>query len=128
MPVPRSRTSHLEGAGRLIREADVILYDELIGTEILNFAGAEAHFAETCVVALRSTIDKPRRNQFSLLVAFASFGLKVVRLKGGDPMVFGRAGEEIDALRRHSIDVEIVPGITTALSAAALNTGLTHTS
>ena len=110
---------------RLIREADVILHDELIGPEILNFANKKAHMRNVGKRCGRRSISQDEIN--SLLVAFASFGLKVVRLKGGDPMVFGRAGEEIDVLRRHSIDIEIVPGITTALSAAAsLQVSLTH--
>jgi len=110
---------------RLIREADVILHDELIGPEILNFASTKAHLRNVGKRCGRRSTSQEEIN--SLLVAFASFGLKVVRLKGGDPMIFGRAGEEIDVLRRHSIDVEIVPGITTALSAAAsIQVSLTH--
>ena len=112
-------------AVRLIREADVILHDELIGSEILNFASTKAHLRNVGKRCGRRSTSQEEIN--SLLVACASFGLNVVRLKGGDPMVFGRAGEEIDALRRHSIDVEIVPGITTALSAAAsIQVSLTH--
>ena len=110
---------------RLIREADVILHDDLVSAEILAFAPHAAHIrniGKRC--GQRST---PQSEINSLLIAFASFGLKVVRLKGGDPLVFGRAGEEMAALRRAGIDFEVVPGVTSALSAAAsIQVSLTH--
>jgi uroporphyrin-III C-methyltransferase len=104
-------------AHRLIREADVILHDGLVGPKILNLASAHAVVRDVAKRCGRHTVSQDEIN--SQLIAFASFGLTVIRLKGGDPLVFGRAGEEIAALRRAGIEFEVVPGVTAALSAAA---------
>jgi siroheme synthase len=120
---------YLEGAGpgdpdfltlkahRLIREADVILHDDLVGPGILTIASPQAvlrNVGKRC--GQRSVLQEEINAQ---LIAFASFGLQVVRLKGGDPLLFGRAGEEMEAMRRARIEFEIVPGVTAAMSAAA---------
>jgi uroporphyrin-III C-methyltransferase len=102
---------------RLIREADVILHDDLAGPDILKFAAPTAHVRNVGKRCGQRSASQEEIN--ALLVAFASFGLKVIRLKGGDPLVFGRAGEEMAALRCAGIDFEVVPGVTAALSAAA---------
>lgn len=104
-------------AHRLIREADVILHDGLVGPQILKLASAHAVLRDVAKRCGRHTISQDEIN--SQLVAFASFGLTVVRLKGGDPLVFGRAGEEMAALRGVGIEFEVVPGVTAASSAAA---------
>ncbi len=104
-------------AARLLRTADAVLYDELVTPEILQLAnpGAQLHN-----VGKRCGSKKITQQEINFLMAgLASSGLQVVRLKGGDPLIFGRAGEEIEALRRAGIDYEIVPGVTSALGAAA---------
>ncbi|MGA9040393.1 MAG: uroporphyrinogen-III C-methyltransferase [Terriglobales bacterium] len=102
---------------RLLKTADVVLHDELIGPEILEFIPATAKVHN---VGKRSgKKSTPQLEIQTLLVQFALMGLQVVRLKGGDPLVFGRAGEEIEALRKANIEFEIVPGVTAALGAAA---------
>jgi uroporphyrin-III C-methyltransferase len=110
---------------RLLRTADAVLHDDLVGPEILKFVspGAQIHN-----VGKRSGQKKIRQEEINfLLVELAASGLQVVRLKSGDPLIFGRAGEEIDALRRAGIPCEIVPGVTSALgAAAAAQIPLTH--
>ena len=104
-------------AAEAIRKADVILYDRLAGKEILQLARREARLVEVGKRAgSHSTAQKDINEQ---LLAFARAGLRVVRLKGGDPLVFGRGGEEAIFLRRHGIAVQIVPGVTAALGCAA---------
>jgi uroporphyrin-III C-methyltransferase len=110
---------------RLIREADVILHDDLVSAEILDSAPRTSHIRNIGKRCGQRSTSQSEIN--SLLIAFASLGLKVVRLKGGDPLVFGRAGEEMAALRRAGIEFEVVPGVTSALSAAAsIQVSLTH--
>jgi uroporphyrin-III C-methyltransferase len=104
-------------AVRVIRSADVILYDNLVNETILDLAGAQAlriDVGKRC--GKRST---PQSEIDRLLVEHAAAGKLVVRLKGGDPMFFGRATEEIEALEAHGIDFEIIPGVTAASAAAA---------
>ncbi|AKG92369.1 uroporphyrin-III C-methyltransferase [Geoglobus ahangari] len=104
---------------RLIREADVILYDELIGEEIKELIRKESK-AELIDVGKRAGRHKKRQEEInSLLVEYGKTGKKVVRLKGGDPFVFGRGGEEIEALAEHGIDFEVVPGISSAIAGPA---------
>lgn len=104
-------------AARLLRTADAVLHDELVTPAILHLANPAAQIHN---VGKRSTSKKITQDEINfLLVGLASGGLQVVRLKGGDPSIFGRAGEEIEALRRAGIPYEVVPGVTAALGAAA---------
>ena len=110
---------------RVLRSADVVLHDDLIGAEILALIPETAQVRNVGKRCGRKSIQQIEIN--TLLIAYASFGLQVVRLKGGDPSIFGRAGEEIVALRKANIEIEIVPGVTSALaSAAAAKVSLTH--
>jgi uroporphyrin-III C-methyltransferase len=110
---------------RLLRTADAVLYDDLVAPEILNLASPAARLQN---VGKRSGEKKIRQEEINfLMVELAASGLQVVRLKSGDPLIFGRAGEEIDALRKAGIPCEIVPGVTSALgAAAAAQIPLTH--
>ncbi|MYF17881.1 MAG: uroporphyrinogen-III C-methyltransferase, partial [Gemmatimonadetes bacterium] len=102
---------------RLIREADVILYDGLANPEFLKEARRECG----CInVEKRPGFQRVQQDEINqMMVDFAQRGLMVVRLKGGDPIVFGRGGEEAEVLRKHNIPFEIVPGITSAIAAPA---------
>jgi uroporphyrin-III C-methyltransferase / precorrin-2 dehydrogenase / sirohydrochlorin ferrochelatase len=103
---------------RVLQSADVILYDDLVAPAIVEMARREA---EKIPVGKRGYRPSCRQDHIvSQLVALASQGKRVVRLKGGDPMIFGRANEEIAALRAAGIPVEVVPGVTAALGAAAM--------
>jgi uroporphyrin-III C-methyltransferase len=93
------------------------LHDDLVGAEILGFIPSSTQLINVGKRSGRKSISQEEINQ--LLVQNAVLGLQVVRLKGGDPLIFGRAGEEIEALREARIDFEIVPGVTAALGAAA---------
>lgn len=106
----------LKGA-RLLREAEVIIYDNLVGDGILDLASPSAERIFVGKMAGHHTM--PQDDICQLLVTKAQEGKVVVRLKGGDPFVFGRGGEELDVLIRAGIAVEIVPGVTAALGAAA---------
>ncbi|MCI0601012.1 MAG: siroheme synthase CysG [Beijerinckiaceae bacterium] len=102
---------------RALHSADVVLYDDLVATGIVEMARREA---EKIHVGKRGHKPSCRQDHIvSLMVALASEGKRVVRLKGGDPMIFGRAAEEIAALRAANIPIEIIPGVTAALGAAA---------
>ncbi len=102
---------------RVLRTADVVLHDDLVAPEILNLISPNAQVHNVGKRCGKKNIVQEEIN--SLTVALANSGLRVVRLKSGDPMIFGRAGEEIEALRRARIPCEIVPGVTSALGAAA---------
>lgn len=104
-------------AARVLRQADVVLHDELVGKEILHLAPAHAQIHNVGKRCGKKNISQEEIN--FLMVTLAASGLQVVRLKGGDPLIFGRVGEEIAALRQANIDFEIVPGITAALGAAS---------
>jgi uroporphyrin-III C-methyltransferase len=110
---------------RLLRSADVVLHDELIGPEILKLIPASTLLRN---VGKRGGRKNIRQQEIDvLLVQYALLDLQVVRLKGGDPLIFGRAGEEVEALRRANIEFEIVPGISSMLgAAAAVQIPLTH--
>jgi uroporphyrin-III C-methyltransferase/precorrin-2 dehydrogenase/sirohydrochlorin ferrochelatase len=102
---------------RALQNADVILADRLVGPEILARARREAEVVDVGKTAGGPGASQERINR--LLVHHARRGRRVVRLKGGDPMVFGRGGEEAAWLARHGVPFEIVPGITAALGCAA---------
>jgi uroporphyrin-III C-methyltransferase len=102
---------------RVLKSADVVLHDALIGPEILALIPRKA-IAEN--VGKRCGMKSARQQDINQsLINYARLDLQVVRLKGGDPLIFGRGGEEIEALRQAHLDFEIVPGITAALGAAA---------
>ena len=110
---------------RLLRLADAVLHDDLVAPEILKLISPKAQVQNVGKRCGKKNIVQEEIN--FLMVALADSGLQVVRLKSGDPMIFGRAGEEIEALRRASIPYEIVPGVTSALgAAAAAQIPLTH--
>ncbi|MFG1392753.1 siroheme synthase CysG [Xanthobacter agilis] len=110
---------------RALQSADVILFDDLVSPELLELARREA---KRMLVGKRGGRESCRQEEINaLMLRFARQGKRVVRLKAGDPSVFGRAGEEIAALEAAGIPVRVVPGITTASAlAAGLNTSPTH--
>jgi uroporphyrin-III C-methyltransferase / precorrin-2 dehydrogenase / sirohydrochlorin ferrochelatase len=104
-------------AVRALQSADVILFDDLVSREVLDFARREAR-----TILVGKTGHGPSCKQHdinALMVRLAEGGKRVVRLKGGDPLIFARAGEEIAACRAAGLAVEIVPGITAAQGAAS---------
>ncbi len=103
-------------AVRLINEADVIVYDKLVGDGILSMIPTDVETINVGKVAGNHPVPQGEINE--ILLREAKKGKKVVRLKGGDPFVFGRGGEELELLVEHGIDFEIVPGITSALREA----------
>jgi uroporphyrin-III C-methyltransferase/precorrin-2 dehydrogenase/sirohydrochlorin ferrochelatase len=110
---------------RALNEADVILHDHLVSAEVLALARRDAQFIEVGKQAGAHHTTQQRIH--TLLLEHARAGRRVVRLKGGDPFVFGRGGEEIEFLRSHGIAYEVVPGITAALACAAYaGVPLTH--
>ena len=135
--VPKGGAVTLVGAGpgdaelltlkalRALRNADVILYDDLVAPEILDYARREAR---TMLVGKTGHGPSCRQDDINaLMVSLATSGKQVVRLKSGDPLVFGRAGEEIDACRAAGVPCAIVPGVTAAQgAAAAIGVSLTH--
>jgi len=100
---------------KLIRQADVILHDHLIPLELLQLARADAEIISVGKFASRHTMPQEKIN--ALLIEKAGDNKIVVRLKGGDPYVFGRGGEEVEACAEAGVDFEVVPGITSALAA-----------
>lgn len=112
-------------AARLLKSAEVVLHDELVGPDVMALIPATAEVEN---VGKRCGQKSARQEYINArLIHHASLGRQVVRLKGGDPLLFGRAGEEIEALRKAQIDFEIVPGVTAALAAAAVTQiPLTH--
>lgn len=112
-------------AMRVLSEADIVLYDSLISDEILDMLPRKCtriHVGKRCGAHKMSQVDIQK-----LLLASARKYNRVVRLKGGDPFIFGRGGEELEYLQQHGVDVDIVPGITAAGGcAAAAKIPLTH--
>ena len=104
-------------AARLLAVADVVLHDSLVSREVLGLVGAAAIIVDVGKRAGQKLLTQDEIN--ALLISYAGASAVVVRLKGGDPSIFGRAGEEIVALRKAGVGYEIVPGITAALGAAA---------
>jgi uroporphyrin-III C-methyltransferase len=102
---------------RAIEQAEALLYDALAGEEILALAPRRCLRIRTGKRAGGATMKQDEIN--ALMARLALKGLKVVRLKGGDPSVFGRSGEERDYLEARGVEVEIVPGVTAASAAAA---------
>lgn len=102
---------------RLIQSARVIAHDHLVSAEILELAPASAR--RVYVGKQGGGFCSPQRDIESLLIAEALAGNDVVRLKGGDPFIFGRGGEEAEALAAAGIEFEVVPGVTAGLAAAA---------
>ncbi len=112
-------------AVRALQSADIILFDDLVSSEILDYARREA---KKMLVGKTGHGPACKQDEINaLVIGLAKAGRRVVRLKGGDPMIFGRAGEEIAACREAGIAFEVVPGITAAQGAAArLGVPLTH--
>lgn len=112
-------------AMRAIEAADLVLYDRLVSNDVLDLVGEGAR-----LLYVGKTAGYHSRTQeeiHELLLSFAEAGANVVRLKGGDPLVFGRGGEEMDFLQQQGIRVEVIPGITSASGIAAeLGIPLTH--
>lgn len=104
-------------ADRLLASAGVVLHDSLVSAEILGRVASDARIINVGKRARRKLLTQDEIN--ALLVSCAQSYAVVVRLKGGDPMLFGRAAEEIEALRLAGVVYEVVPGITAALGAAA---------
>ncbi|XP_009626179.1 S-adenosyl-L-methionine-dependent uroporphyrinogen III methyltransferase, chloroplastic [Nicotiana tomentosiformis] len=110
---------------RVIQNADLLLYDRLVSNEVLDLVGPDAR-----LLYVGKTAGYHSRTQeeiHELLLSFAEAGANVVRLKGGDPLVFGRGGEEMDFLQQQGIQVKVIPGITAASGISAeLGIPLTH--
>jgi uroporphyrin-III C-methyltransferase len=104
-------------AFKVLKAADVVLHDELVSREVLALVSTLARIHDVGKRCGRESATQERIN--TLLIEYALMGMNVVRLKGGDPLIFARAGEEVEALRQAKIEVEIVPGITAVLGAAA---------
>jgi uroporphyrin-III C-methyltransferase/precorrin-2 dehydrogenase/sirohydrochlorin ferrochelatase len=102
---------------RALQGAEVVLYDRLVSSEVLRLARREALMIDVGKSAGGHSVNQSRIHE--LMREHASRGQRVVRLKGGDPFVFGRGGEEIEFLRAHGIAYEVLPGITAAIACAA---------
>jgi len=110
---------------QLLQQCDVVLYDRLVSAEILDRVRRDAERVFVGKESGRHRTTQARIHE--LMLDYARRGLRVARLKGGDPMVFGRGGEELQALARGGIPVTVVPGVTAALGAAAMaQIPLTH--
>jgi uroporphyrin-III C-methyltransferase len=110
---------------KALGRADVVVHDGLVSDEILALAPPAAQ--RVSVAKRRSRHAYPQDEINRMLVAFARDGLEVVRLKGGDPFIFGRGGEELEAIRAAGLECHVVPGVTAALAAAAAaGAPLTH--
>ncbi|MDD1678866.1 MAG: uroporphyrinogen-III C-methyltransferase [Methanomicrobiales archaeon] len=110
----------------VIDAADVVLYDQLAG-EILSTLPSTAELIDCGKFGSRHTLEQAEIED--IMVARAEEGKRVVRLKGGDPFLFGRGGEELEVLRTHCLDVEVVPGVTSAIAVpACVGIPVTHRS
>jgi uroporphyrin-III C-methyltransferase len=113
-------------AATLLRSAQVVLHDDLVPQEILDFCSASAQIVNVGKRCGRRGSSQEQINALMVWHAKETQSQTIVRLKSGDPAVFGRLGEELDALRRAEVEFEIVPGVTAA-SAAAAAAGITLT-
>jgi len=104
-------------ASRLLRTADCVLHDDLVSVEIVGLAGPQAIVVNVGKRCGRKGITQAEINR--MMILFAKAGVNVVRLKSGDPLVFGRLNEEVDALAAAGVPYEVVPGITAGFAAAA---------
>ena len=110
---------------RAIQQADIVVYDRLVGEDILQLAPADAQRIFVGKESGRHPVSQDRIN--ALLVGLAGPGRTVVRLKGGDPFIFGRGSEEAEELRNNGIPYEVIPGITAASGCLAeVGVPLTH--
>lgn len=110
---------------RILGEADVVVHDGLVPDAILDLAPGAARRISVAKRKSQHTYAQDEINR--LLVGLALEGLRVVRLKGGDPFIFGRGGEELEACREAGIPCEVIPGVTAALAASAsAGAPLTH--
>jgi uroporphyrin-III C-methyltransferase len=104
-------------AARLLAQADIVLHDSLVSREVLERISAGAEMIDVGKRCGRKLLTQDEIN--ALLVSYAASHQVVVRLKGGDPSIFGRAGEELEALRKAHVEFDVIPGVTAALGAAA---------
>jgi uroporphyrin-III C-methyltransferase/precorrin-2 dehydrogenase/sirohydrochlorin ferrochelatase/uroporphyrin-III C-methyltransferase len=104
-------------AYRRLQAADIVLYDRLVGQEVLDMIPESTRRFYVGKARSRHSVPQERINQ--ALIDWAKAGNAVVRLKGGDPFIFGRGGEELEALAAEQIPVEVIPGITAASGCAA---------
>ena len=102
---------------RALQDADVILHDRLVPAAVLEFARRDA--VRICVGKAAGNVGSTQHEINALLIEHARQGGRVVRLKGGDPFIFGRGGEELQALAAAQINFSVIPGITAALGCAA---------
>ena len=110
---------------KALQRTDVVIHDGLVSDEVLDLAPAAARRISVAKRKSRHSYGQDEINR--MLVAFAREGLTVVRLKGGDPFIFGRGGEELEACREAGVECLIVPGVTAALAAgASAGAPLTH--
>jgi uroporphyrin-III C-methyltransferase len=110
---------------KVLQGADVVVHDGLVSDEILALAPSGARRISVAKRKSRHSYSQDEINR--MLVAFAQEGLTVVRLKGGDPFIFGRGGEDLEAAREAGVECHVVPGVTAALAAAAdAGAPLTH--
>lgn len=104
-------------AVKALQNAEVVVYDGLVDQRIMDII--HPHAERICVAKARSRHTMRQEDINALLVAKAKAGYTVTRLKGGDPFIFGRGGEEVEACREAGVEVEVIPGITAALGCAA---------
>lgn len=109
-------------AKRLLDQADFVLYDQLLSPEVLRLIPSSAQ--AQAVESLPGKHPERFHSIYQSLIEHAQAGQQVVRLKSGDPMIFGRVGEETEALRKAGIPYEIVPGVTAALAAGLTSKSL----